>query len=258
VLVATRLHALGVLLHDVAHMPVRRHGPGIRLLEVLVGYPVTLTVAAMRYHHIRHHRDNGMPTDPYFKGPMVGRPLKVALNALRGAVVVVFWGVRPVVGLAASVVPGWRNFYGRVFLQDRSGEDLQASREVIACGRAEAGQLAFEAVLLWAWVNFPAAVTWGYFVPASVAGFLAACRLLLDHPDRPTTDRSLETILATTNDNCDGWLRRLFLTPRNVGYHVVHHLHPQVGLAHLPRLRDWYLAHCPDYPAGQRGATNAR
>ncbi|HEY8210139.1 MAG TPA: fatty acid desaturase [Myxococcaceae bacterium] len=245
-LVATRLHALGVVLHEVSHLPLRRHGPGVRTLEVLAGYPIAITVAAMRYHHIRHHRDSGMATDPYFKGSVSGRPVKYALNVLRGALLIPFWSVRPAVGLASSFLRGWRTFYGRVFLQDRSGEDLRESREVIACGRAEVWQLAFQLALVPAWVAFPSAMLRGYLVPAIAAGLLAAWRLLLDHPDRPACDRSLETIVATTRDNIQGWLR--LLLPRNIGYHVVHHLHPQVTLTALPRLRDWYVANCERYP----------
>ena len=57
---AGRFHALGVILHDAAHMPLRRKSAAIRVVEVLCGYPIASTLNAMRYHHLRHHRDSGI------------------------------------------------------------------------------------------------------------------------------------------------------------------------------------------------------
>src|SRR5688572_14837648 len=59
-LLAGRFHALGVILHDATHMPLRRKTMAIRAVEVLCGYPIASTLNAMRYHHLRHHRDSGM------------------------------------------------------------------------------------------------------------------------------------------------------------------------------------------------------
>jgi len=70
---------------------------------------------------------------------------------------------------------------------------------------------------------------------------------------RAARGRTLEDVLAVTADHGLGWLGRLGLAPRNVGCHVVHHLHPQVSLEHLPRLRQWYLTHFPShYPPPRR------
>jgi biopolymer transport protein ExbB/TolQ len=47
-----------------------------------------------------------------------------------------------------------------------------------------------------------------------------------------------------------GPLGRVLFAPRNIGYHIVHHLHPQVALDALPRLRAWYVKeHGESYPA---------
>jgi fatty acid desaturase len=127
-LVAGRLHALGVILHDAAHMPLRSKGPAIRLLEILAGYPIATTIDAMRYHHLRHHRDNGMPTDPYFKAGAEQSLGTRFLLRIRGVVLIPFWTVRTLVGLVAIMVPAVRQGYGRVFLHDRSGEDLRQSK----------------------------------------------------------------------------------------------------------------------------------
>jgi fatty acid desaturase len=95
-------------------------------------------------------------------------------------------------------------------------------------------------------------VLWGYVVPVSIAGLLAARRVLIEHTYERTSDRRVETIIATTNDNHLGLLGALGLAPRNIGYHIVHHIHPQVRLEALPKLREWYVrAHPTSYPTNR-------
>lgn len=246
--IAGRLHALGVLLHDAAHLPLRRKTTLVYAIEILCGYPVASTVDAMRYHHLRHHRDSGMETDPYFKtGPQT--PLWWLVNVGRGALLLPGWTLRAIVGALSLVAPGLRTAYARIFLQDRSDEDLTSSREVLQCARAELGQLVFQAALVVAALRWPAPVLYGYLIPATITGLLSARRLLLEHTYEHARDRRIETILATTRDNHVDWLGQLLLAPRNVGCHVVHHIHPQAGLEQLPRLREWYRERHPDrYP----------
>ena len=245
---AGRFHALGVILHDATHMPLRRKTAAIRFVEVCCGYPIATTLNAMRYHHLRHHRDSGMETDPYYKD---GKQTAMwwALNTLRGVLLVPFWTLRAVVGVIAAAVPSARNVYARVFLQDRTTLDLRNDREVVDCARADIGQLVFQGGIVLLWVAFPAAVVWGYALPVTVAGLFAARRVLIEHTYERTANRKVETIIATTNDNHLGSLGALGLAPRNIGYHIVHHIHPQVSLDALPRLRAWYLQQHPGlYP----------
>ncbi len=251
-LLAGRFHALGVILHDSAHMPLRRKSLGIRFVETFCGYPIATTLNAMRYHHLRHHRDSGMPEDPYFKR---GRQdaLWRMVNVLRGLALFPFWTVRALVGSIASIVPLLRSFYARTFLQDRSRHELRYSREVIDCARAEWGQLAFQGLVLALVLSRPSMLLWGYVVPVMLAGLLAARRLLIEHRYEEIADRRIETILRTTNDNHLGLAGSLGLAPRNIGYHVVHHIHPQVRLGALPRLREWYVQrHAAQYPSVRR------
>jgi fatty acid desaturase len=250
--VAGRLHALGVVLHDATHMPLRKKTLSVRVVEVLCGYPIASTLNAMRYHHLRHHRDSGMHTDPYYKA---GRQNVVwqTLNILRGLALPPFWTVRAIVGAIAYLVPQLRNTYAHVFLQDRTGDDLRESPEVVECAGAEWGQVVFQSVVIGLAVRFPSAVFWGYVVPVSIAGLLAARRVLIEHTYERVADRQIETIISTTNDNYLGVFGALGLAPRNIGYHIVHHIHPQVRLGALPRLREWYAQKHPQlYPPAQR------
>lgn len=248
--IAGRFHSFGVILHDATHMPLRGKSLGVRLVEVLSGYPIATTLNAMRYHHLRHHRDSGMATDPYFKPSVRGRPVIFMLIWLRHVLLVPLWTVRGVFGLFAVAIPGMRNAYARVFLQDKSGKDLTNDPEVLTCAKAELGQVIAHAALFAFTYAHPQTALYYYFVPVTVTGLFAGYRVLREHDYVPTTDRTMKTILATTTDHNLGPLGRLFFAPRNIGYHIVHHLHPQVALENLPRLRAWYVANHPEsYPA---------
>lgn len=249
-LVATRIHALGVLLHEACHMPLRGRTWRSTLLEVLAGYPLASTLAAMRYHHLRHHRDSCMPTDPYAKPDLRGRPVLLALYWLRTALILPAWFVRGWLGLAAWAVPALRTPYARGLLQDRSGRaDLRDDPQVIACARAELGQVLAHAAVVGVAVVWPAEVLWYLVVPGLVASLLCGWRLLMEHSYQRVDDRSLGSILASTRDHNLDVLGSALFAPLNIGHHVVHHLHPQVGWRALPALRDWYREQVPDrYP----------
>jgi len=248
VLLAGRIHALGVVLHDAVHLPGPKTG-ALRCLEVLAGYPIGSTIEAMRYHHLRHHRENGMPQDPYFK-PWIGKSrARFWLISLRYFLLLPLWVLRGFYGSLASCVPALRNSYGRLFLQDRSQDDLTNSREVIVCAREDRWQF-----LVHGCAVAVATISWHWFLafyvaPAVLGGYLAGYRLLVEHTQEPNHERSFAATVRSTRDHDLGFLGYLLLAPRNVGYHRVHHLHPQAALENLPELKNWYAAHYPDiYP----------
>jgi fatty acid desaturase len=244
-LLAGRLHALGVVLHDAVHLQGRKTS-ALRAVEFLAGYPIGSTIEAMRYHHLRHHRENGLPEDPYFKSWIGQSRARFWLMSLRYFLLLPLWVLRGVYGSVAACLPALRNSYGRLFLQDRSEEDLTNSREVVVCAREDRWQLLFHACiaaiasLCWHWF-----VAY-YVVPAILGGYLAGYRLMEEHTQEPNYDRGFLTTIRSTRDHHLGLLGRLFVAPHNVGYHRVHHLHPQVALESLPLLRNWYAGRYPD------------
>lgn len=254
--IAGRLHALGVVLHDACHMGHRAHTGWLWLLQLAAGYPIASTMQAMRYHHLRHHRSSGMAEDPYFKAGVSTDATLRMLYRLRGLLLVPVWIARGYVGTAALVVPALRAPYARFFLQDRSGADVAASAEVRACMREEPKQaLFFTAVFVAAWY-FPMAVGLGYLVPLVLAGVFNVNRVIIEHIHVRCVDRRPATVIATTVTHDWGRLGRAFLFPRNIGFHVVHHLYPQAALQCLPALHRWHLAHA-SVAAGQANARPA-
>jgi len=244
-LAAGRLHALGVVLHDACHMNRLARRSGLWLLEILAGYPIATSVDAMRYHHLRHHRDSGMPQDPYFK-PGISHDLRMRnLARLRGLLLVPAWIARSFYGSVALVAPGLRQSYARHFLQDRSREPLRDSPEVLQCLRQEPKQaLFFVMVAALAW-HYPMAVTLLYLVPLILAGALNVNRVIVEHVHVACADRRPETVAATTVTHDLGVVDKLFLFPRNIGFHMVHHLHPQAALECLPGLERCYSSMRP-------------
>ena len=248
-LIGGRIHSFGVTLHDATHKSIRKKNWKMRFVETFAGYPLATTLNAMRYHHIRHHRDSGMESDPYFKPTLQGSRLVFLGIWARHIILMPFWIVRGYYGSAAYFIPSMRNSYGRIFLQEKTGNDLTFQKELIGCAAAEIGQASIHTLLLTATYFYPETVFFYYFIPGIVAGLLAGHRVLVEHNYFPAMDRSIETIIKTTVDHNLGPWGRLFFAPRNIGYHIVHHLHPQVALENLPALRRWYIDNHPDiYP----------
>lgn len=252
-IIGGRIHALGVILHDLTHLPLRGKPFAYRVLEALVGFPIASTLNAMRYHHLRHHRDSGMPTDPYLKPWFHGNPFMYFGLICVSFFLVPVWIVRGPYGMFSYFIPKMRNSYAHFFLQDRTQGDLTQNPEVIACAREERWQVLFHlavAVVTYFYAGF---MLYHFFIPLAVAGLMAGNRVLTEHVYEKTADRSVKTILRTTVDHHLGPFGRLFFAPRNIGYHIVHHLHPQVGIEKLPALREWYLRNFPkEYPEPEK------
>src|ERR1044071_3790707 len=219
-------------------MPARM-APAVLGLDVLTGYPIAMTVASMRYHHLRHHRDSGMATDPYFvadPGRSIPRNLFVLAKAF---MLFPFSFLRAFVGAASTVVPALRRLYGRILYSGKLDPAAATSAELRECARHEIGLAAFQAGLLIVTWREPVLMLQLWFGPLLVASLLAGMRLRREHRYVPTADRSFGTIVATTRNHSRGWLSRHFFGPHNLGCHVVHHLHPRTGYDRLPDVEAW-------------------
>jgi fatty acid desaturase len=244
-LIAGRLHALAVVLHDLCHLPLRRRTWRHLAIEALAGFPVGITLDAMRAHHLRHHRDNALPEDPYY-WPLGGHPRRWVAMWVAMLLLPAFWTSRAVVGALALLFPALRTGYGRVYLGNFRGESLREDRETRTCALAELRQLAAQGLVAAATLAWPEVMLYSYFVPLLVTATVNGQRFLTEHTYLPARDRRPESIVATTRNAGTSWLHRWLLAPRNIGFHVVHHLHPQVSLEHLPRLQGWYAHAWPE------------
>ena len=247
-IIASRFHSFGVILHDLTHMPLKKKTIKIRIIEVFTGYPIATTLNAMRYHHLRHHKDSCMVNDPYLKPIPSSYSLALLVNVLKSSLLIPFWLIRSIYGVFAFCIPLLRQSYAIIFLQDKSGKNVTKSKEVAQCAKEDIFQFLFFTGVFTGVLYFLSLETLllYYIVPALITGCFSGYRVFKEHRyTEPVNDRKMDTIIKTTTDHNLTGIARFFLAPRNIGCHTVHHLHPQVACYALPELRKWYLQNHP-------------
>lgn len=236
VVVASRLHALGAILHDACH---KRRRPGSRvwwLVEIFAGWPIASTIEAMRYHHLRHHASSGTLMDPYHGTVHARTAWRRYALTLRGVVLPFWWTLRAIIAPIALLIPSLRTPYGRAFLQDQSGRDLRDNAAVVACARADIAQLAGQTVVLGAAFAAGLPVLTYYLVPLILAGILNARRVIYEHSWQLNEGRSRRQTWETTVDHDLGVIGNAVFYPHNIGLHRIHHMYPTVSFTHLRKL----------------------
>ena len=67
IVIASRQHALGVLMHDASHSKLFSNRTANEVIgNILCALPVGMTVARYRADHFRHHNAPNTDRDPYF------------------------------------------------------------------------------------------------------------------------------------------------------------------------------------------------
>ncbi len=237
--IAGRLHALGAILHDAAHADIRHKSMQWRLVEALAGWPISSTIDAMRYHHLRHHRYVGTHKDPYLPPKFRNKVLPMPLLYARGLLLPGWWTIRSVVGVLSLYWSQLQPGYARLFLQERSEQTI-SNIELNQCAKADAGQLCAHILVLGIIMVWQLPYLLTYLIPLHITGVLNARRLALEHPP-VTKGKIVEKPLPLkhqyeiTLDIRAGWLENWLLTPHNLGLHAAHHRYPSVAYRHLPK-----------------------
>lgn len=240
ILTSTRIHSFGVILHDVSHMSLKYKNIRMRIIEFLTGYPTGTSVNAMKYHHSRHHQNTCLNIDPYLKKNIEGNLWLKKFYSLKACILIPFWHLRPLLGVPAFYIPSLRSYYAKIFLQDRSqSKNLKKSSEVKTCCFEDHFQLVFSVLLFY--ILQKTGLILFYLFSIALTGIAAGHRLIKEHQHVEVKSRDLSTVLKNTNDHNLNGLGKFFFAPRNIGYHKVHHLHPQVAWYNLPKLRKWYV-----------------
>jgi fatty acid desaturase len=226
--IAGRQHSLLIFMHDAAHGTLARSKATSEVVgQVACAWPLLLDVRSFRYVHLKHHRLEGAPGDPDFdfrSGDDWRFPRSLASV------------VRPVVldflGFGALSVVGYLKYYGQAPRDPRWG---------IALGKAAFYLIALAVIArTGAWTGLLA-----YWVLPMLTALKAFVRWreIAEHYGVAAThalDRT-RTTLAT-------WLERATIAPRNINYHLEHHLFPGVPWHSLPALHAT-LMRIPDYAA---------
>lgn len=227
VVVASRQHALGVLMHDASHYRLFSN----RILndwvgDLLLAQPVFLSLNRWRVEHLRHHRYTNTARDPYwqdFQNDAVWHWPKKPRDAA--------WiFIRDLLGLNIPYVgkvgrrwaPFAEHFATHGTLTPLRTEDRLRTYiffAVLLTGLAlTGGWLVF--LLLW-------------LLPAMTLGFaFIRMRTIGEHLGLPGRHE-----LDSTRHIDGTWLEKLTICPLNINYHIAHHMFPSVPYYRLPELQ---------------------
>jgi fatty acid desaturase len=249
-IIAGRLHAFGVITHELSHMNLKNKNWKLRIIEIFSAYIIGTSANAMAYHHIRHHRETLTELDPYYNiNKKCSGLMRFWLTFKKGLFFVPFWILRSFVAPFALMIPRLRTFYARVFLQDVSKKDLSYDKEVISCLKEDIPIMILHSFLIFfAFFKFEFLI-YTYYWALPISGVFCIYRLLIEHEYNITEGRSVYKLIESTFDHHLHFVDHLFIGPHNIGYHSIHHIHPQVGYHYLPELQKWYLRNCKQYQA---------
>jgi fatty acid desaturase len=210
--IGARQHALAIMAHDGAHaLILPRRAWNDAVTQLLMAWPVGMSLPAYRRMHRLHHRYLNSERDPDWAR---NRPDRLATR-------------RSVAGFA------------RVML------GLNAEQRQVAGlfrGRADDGvprALVFARFAYWAAiVATAAAFGWLqllllYWIVPLFSWFLVTMRLKGTAEHFAVEDEEAANAARTVLPN---FLERWLVAPRNIHYHIEHHLYPSVPLYRLPAL----------------------
>ncbi|WP_405884026.1 fatty acid desaturase family protein [Streptomyces sp. NBC_01136] len=220
VVIATRQHALAVLMHDGAHRLLfadRRIND--LLSDVLLAFPLFISTTLYRRHHLEHHRWLNTERDPDFD--------PAALDNTTGDWVRLF--AKDAVGLGLLKTVGTLDQFSLlpVLRGDReAARAMGAARRNLFLGGLA---LLVTALVVTGW--------WTAFLLLWIVPMLTALSMILrlrdmaEHVgcDQDSGIGGTRTVLAPA-------LERLLFSPCRINYHLAHHLYPSVPCYRLGEL----------------------
>jgi fatty acid desaturase len=241
IVIATRQHALLVLMHDASHYRLLRNRQwNDRLSNWLLAYPVFLTTASYRRHHLAHHRYLNTDDDPDLmrkKGiedwVFPKRRLELASVLLRDLL-----GINTLTTLKLLV-----NISKRGRGTGKNEASAAKNSGTRTTGSSYGIVLYYTlclAAILYSGMWLPVLLLW--FVPAlTLMAMILRLRIIAEHfgvPNRTQLDMSRNTLYSIPE--------RILFAPHNVGYHLDHHLHTAIPFYNLPRFHR-LLSSIPSY-----------
>ncbi|WP_013323911.1 fatty acid desaturase family protein [Gloeothece verrucosa] len=236
-IITTRQHALGILLHDACHY---RLFPDPRvndlLSDLLVAFPIAASTSLYRHWHFPHHRFTNSQRDPEWMGEQKDpdtwrwpgtkkKMLKIFLKDL--------FGLNMIEMIA---IMGLWSPWTRLFIPSEApgGISLREKITLICHTMLLLGSLIYfglllDYILLWLLPSF------------TLFNMLFKFRSWAEHKVIPNGNEltASRTTIAT-------FWEKLVISPCNVHYHLEHHLFPSVPFYNLDKLHNLLMAD-PDY-----------
>ncbi|WLE62354.1 fatty acid desaturase family protein [Burkholderia plantarii] len=232
IVIATRQHALLVLMHDASHYLLSRDKRRNDLLaSLLLTFPLTISTSRYRAHHLAHHRHLNTPDDPDYADAFAPPSRAHLWRAL----------LRDVTGLSTLQSLRSMDSFGVFGLFGRHDRTSRIERRgFVAFAVAVAGL----ATLAHAWLGI--VLYWlapmVFFLPP-----ILRIRSLSEH-----AGLAARPVQNDARSVAPGPLERMLFAPCNINCHWEHHLFPQVPSYRLRALQARLAAQFPDSAAARR------
>lgn len=225
IFIGARQHALAVLQHDAAHYRLFPHKKwNDAVAEVFLAWPIFLSNQRFREYHFLHHRYIGTAKDgnrtQYGTHTATGEQTP-AWQFPKHKIAFVFWLLLRVSGIAGAIYL-LRSIHRLLTKGSIAYRFLNLSYYAVVLGFIffiGAGQL-----FLFYWI-----------IP--LCTWFTATNLLRIAGEHSAIDRQDE-FYQLTRTTIPSWFDRVFIVPRNISYHLEHHIYPQVPFYRLPQLHD--------------------
>ena len=234
ILMAGRMHGLGVLMHDLVHLTSLKKNRWKKLIfDVVICYPILINMDYYGLAHIVHHQDSNVAgRDPYFVPLHEQHPIAyIPYVAIGSILLFVVLAIRLMLWPLTLIIPGFKQVHIKFFSQ------LGASPDLENLDRQEAGR----GIWIWAlgptltWTALCIALSlshaWGTFaiaygIPMLISTILGQVRLACDHIYTQALGSSLvEQVAGATNVEAPWW-QQIVMGAHGTSYHALHHLVP--------------------------------
>ena len=215
--IGSRQHALAILMHEGAHYRLMKNRLANDFFtELFTAWPMHIAMRNYREHHFPHHRSPNTSEDPDWQLRSDDESWEFP-KTKRGLALMFLLDF-----LAMRVVDQYRTFGRYTFPHKRKRDWIDWTREAYT--------LTFIASFTYFGLWIPYLVFW--IVPMLTwLKVVLRMRTIAEHYalDYSHTFRQTRTTYAN-------WLERVFVAPKNIGYHLDHHLYPSVPFYNLPAL----------------------
>jgi fatty acid desaturase len=220
VVIATRQHALAVLMHDASHHLLHRNKMINDIVSNLcLSFPLFISTDRYRRHHLRHHRYLNSDLDPDRNDSVLPESRKALMLQLAADLL----GVGAV---GALTTMSYFSVLDAMFKPLSAADGLPRLEKCLAFPFF----ISIPIIVIASGVWWQALIFW--IVPMLTAlPPILRLRALAEHgacSDAHQLD-SARTVDASL-------VERLLFAPCNVNYHLEHHLYPSVPFYHLPAL----------------------
>ncbi len=216
--IATRQHALMILLHEGTHYRLCRNRKlNDWISEIVLAWPVLISARAYRRNHFAHHRYLNTDGDPDWVRRKGDRAWVFPKSRLQMA------------GLLLSDLTGFGAIVLVKLMRTVASRDTDVSRPFMLARYGFYVSVMAAAV----WMGAVHLLLLYWFVPLfTCLVFIFRIRSIAEHSGLPVQG----SVYAQTRTTLPSIMERLLIAPKNVNYHLEHHLYPSVPFYRLPKL----------------------